>query len=143
MMLAARHAPRPAAYSDRTVASALAERDVDLTDLEACRLAMIEAFGVEPEVDWLSARNLASDLREERAREASTQAAIRHLAVIGVVGVLTFACGGHGFAAEAVGDAASRQIARVYVIGGLAAFAVGVAGQLIERAMRRRRRSAR
>lgn len=115
------HAPRPAAYSDQTIGQALADRDVDLTNLEACRLAMVEAFGVEPDVDWLSARNLASELRDERRVAENARTIARHTCIVGLAGLFLIVGANVAFAADGLTPAEWE------VLRALAAGAVGVA----------------
>lgn len=113
--------PRPASYSYQTIGQALADRDVDLTDLEACRLAMVEAFGVEPDVDWLSARNHASDLRDERRIAESARTIARHTCIVGLAGLFLIVGANVAFAADGLTPAEWE------VLRALAAGAVGVA----------------
>lgn len=81
-------APRPATTCERTVARALADRPgLDLRGEGACRAAMLEAFGAEPRVRWLSARRKAMSLREADARAS------------GVRGLVGCAAAAIGFAA--------------------------------------------
>ena len=84
-------APRPARYAEAYLAQVLADREVDLTDIEACRLALVEAIGVEPDCDWLSVRTRASDVRAAERQCASVPGLIAALAVIGSVGAVCLA----------------------------------------------------
>ena len=120
--------PRPASYSYQTVGQALADREVDLTDLEACRLAMVEAFGVEPDVDWLSARNHASDLRQERRITESARAVARHTCIVGLAGLFLVVGANVAFAAGGrIMPGAGLTPAEWEVVRALFAGAVGIA----------------
>lgn len=63
------HTPRPAAYGPDIVAQALADSTVDLAEGEACRFALLEAFGVEPEVDLDLVRTMALLIRGRASAE--------------------------------------------------------------------------
>lgn len=128
----ARHSPRPAAYSSQIVGQALADREVDLTNLEACRLAMVEAFGVEPDVDWLSARNHASDLRQERRVAESTRAVVRHSCIVGLAGLFLIVGANVAFAADGV-TPAEWEVLRALAAGAVGIAIVGAAAWWIER----------
>jgi hypothetical protein len=125
--------PRPASYSYQTVGQALADRDVDLTNLEACRIAMVEAFGVEPDVDWLSARNLASDLRQERRVEASARAVVRHTCIVGLAGLFLIVGANVAFAAATGITPAEWEVVRALLAGGAGVAVVAAAAWWIER----------
>ncbi|MGF3022694.1 hypothetical protein ACQVP2_07680 [Methylobacterium aquaticum] len=126
------HACRPAAYSYRTIGQALADRDVDLANLEACRLAMVEAFGVEPDVNWLAARNHASDLRDERRIAESARTIARHTCIVGLAGLFLIVGANVAFAADGL-TPAEWEVLRALAAGAVGIAIVGAAAWWIER----------